>query len=112
MSLNGPQWGKRGGGNEGPPDLDEMWRNFNRKLNSLFSRRGGGPDSGEPPNMKQVGGGAGPVFGGGLVARLADGFLFLVESYGGRGRGFRKVFGGTQPRQALVRRASFPSKWY
>ncbi|TMH86688.1 MAG: hypothetical protein E6H45_05370, partial [Betaproteobacteria bacterium] len=32
MSLNDPQWGKRGGGNEGPPDLDEMWRRFNQKL--------------------------------------------------------------------------------
>ena len=39
MSLNDPQWGKRGSGNEGPPDLDEMWRSFNQKLNSLFGRR-------------------------------------------------------------------------
>ena len=42
MSLNDPQWGKRGGGKEGPPDLDEMWRNFNQKLNGLFGRRRGG----------------------------------------------------------------------
>src|SRR5438445_693744 len=42
MSLNDPQWGKRGGGNEGPPDLDEMWRRFNQKLNGLFGRRRGG----------------------------------------------------------------------
>ncbi|HZQ72015.1 MAG TPA: protease modulator HflK N-terminal domain-containing protein, partial [Burkholderiales bacterium] len=30
--------GSRGGpgGNQGPPDLDELWRNFNRKLNELF----------------------------------------------------------------------------
>ncbi|HBJ85197.1 MAG TPA: hypothetical protein DDZ88_15255, partial [Verrucomicrobiales bacterium] len=27
MSLNDPQWGRRpGGGNQGPPDLDEIWR--------------------------------------------------------------------------------------
>jgi len=60
MSLNDPNWGRGsrgpqgpGGGNQGPPDLDELWRNFNRKLNELFGRRrrhggdeppgGGGP---------------------------------------------------------------------
>ena len=44
MSLNDPQWGKRGGGgnNAGPPDLDEIWRNVNRRLSDLFGRRGGG----------------------------------------------------------------------
>ena len=37
MSLNDPQWGKKGGGsNQGPPDLDELWRNFNQKLNGMF----------------------------------------------------------------------------
>src|SRR5258706_277918 len=69
MSLNDPQWGKRGGGNEGPPDLDEMWRNFNQKLNSLFGRRrGGGGDSGEPPSARQLGGGAGLIALAVLVA--------------------------------------------
>jgi modulator of FtsH protease HflK len=40
MSLNDPQWGKRGGGgnNAGPPDLDEIWRNVNRRLSDLFGR--------------------------------------------------------------------------
>jgi membrane protease subunit HflK len=66
MSLNDPQWGRGGGsrdgsrnadgrdGNrdndrrpqrpqgDGPPDLDELWRDFNRRLNSLFGRKGGG----------------------------------------------------------------------
>ena len=40
MSLNDPQWGKRGNSG-GPPDLDEIWRNFNRKMNELFGRSGG-----------------------------------------------------------------------
>ncbi len=51
MSLNDPQWGKRGGGSGGgPPDLDEIWRNINRRINAVFSRRGGGdePPPGEP----------------------------------------------------------------
>ena len=30
MSLNDPNWGRRpGGGNQGPPDLEELWRNLN-----------------------------------------------------------------------------------
>ncbi|HET7200201.1 MAG TPA: FtsH protease activity modulator HflK [Burkholderiales bacterium] len=85
MSLNDPQWGKRGGGNEGPPDLDEMWRNFNRKLNSLFGRRrgGGGAEPGEPPNMRQLGGGAGLILLVVLVAWLASGFYIVVEGQRG-----------------------------
>ena len=55
MSLNDPNWGRGaprgpqgpGGGNQGPPDLDELWRNFNRKLNELFGRKRGGGD--QPP---------------------------------------------------------------
>jgi modulator of FtsH protease HflK len=84
MSLNDPQWGKRGGGNGGPPDLDEMWRNFNRKLSALFgARRGGGSDSGEPPNMRQLGGGATLLILVLLVAWLASGFYIVVEGQRG-----------------------------
>jgi len=84
MSLNDPQWGKRGGGNEGPPDLDEMWRNFNQKLNSLFGRRrGGAPDQGEPPSVKQLGGGAGLIILVALVVWLASGFYIVVEGQRG-----------------------------
>jgi len=80
MSLNDPQWGKRGGGNAGPPDLDEMWRNFNQKLNGLFGGfRGGGSNSGEPPSFRQIGGGAGLVALVVLLAWLASGFYIVVE---------------------------------
>jgi len=51
MSLNDPQWGKRpGSGNQGPPDLDEVWRNFQKKFGGLFGKRGSPPggDSGTP----------------------------------------------------------------
>lgn len=27
--------------NDGPPDLDELWRDFNKKLTGLFGGRGG-----------------------------------------------------------------------
>ncbi len=44
--------------NDGPPDLDELWRDFNRKLSGLFGSKGGG--SGRPD-----GGGERPGGGGG-----------------------------------------------
>ena len=58
MSLNDPQWGRKGGsggGENGPPDLDEMWRNLNQRLGSLFGRKGG-DGSGPPRGPRQFGG--------------------------------------------------------
>jgi membrane protease subunit HflK len=83
MSLNDPQWGRRpGGGNQGPPDLEELWRNINRKLEGLFGRRGGGGD--RPPS-----GGARSLGGVGLlgvivlVVWLASGFYIVPEGQRG-----------------------------
>ncbi|MBU1215032.1 MAG: FtsH protease activity modulator HflK [Gammaproteobacteria bacterium] len=39
MGLNDPQWGKNNNG--GPPDLEEVVRNLNRKIESIFGGRGG-----------------------------------------------------------------------
>ena len=60
-----PQGGR--GPNAGPPDLDELWRDFNRKLGGLFGgRRGSG--MGQPPggggfqpDMKSTGLGIGVI---------------------------------------------------
>ena len=83
MSLNDPQWGKKGGGG-GPPDLDELWRNFNQKLNGLFGKRGGGDaPSAQPPNMRQIGGGIGLVAALVLVVWLASGFYIIDEKQRG-----------------------------
>ena len=49
MSLNDPQWGKRGNQSGGPPDLDEIWRNVNRRLNDLFGRKREPQDGWEAP---------------------------------------------------------------
>jgi membrane protease subunit HflK len=60
MSLNDPQWGRRGGGgggNQGPPDLDELWRRFNRRLNDMMGNRQQRRDPSEPDGG---GGGGGP----------------------------------------------------
>src|SRR5205085_12268295 len=53
-----------GGRGDGPPDLDELWRDFNRKLSGLFGGKGPRPDSGDggnnfPPDMKSAGIGEG-----------------------------------------------------
>ncbi len=81
MSINDPQWGGRGGGNDndpgnggrrpnqGPPDLEEIWRDFNRRLNGMLGKNNGRGDrdgnqggGGMPPvdlNPRAVGGGIG-----------------------------------------------------
>ena len=93
MSLNDPNWGRgsrgpQGGGNQGPPDLDELWRNFNRKLNELLgrrSRRGGGADEppGGGPSAKAYGGGAGVLIALIVAVWLASGFYIVVEGQRG-----------------------------
>jgi membrane protease subunit HflK len=86
MSLNDPQWGKKGGGsNQGPPDLEELWRNFNQKLNGMFGKRGGGDGaSGKPPpSMRQIGGGLGMLAALVLVVWLASGFYTVDEKQRG-----------------------------
>ncbi|MEX1073696.1 MAG: FtsH protease activity modulator HflK [Burkholderiales bacterium] len=84
MSLNDPNWGRgsRGpGGNQGPPDLDELWRSFNRKLNDLFGgRRGGGGDMPPAaPSGRMLGGGAGVLLALVLAIWLASGF-YIVDA--------------------------------
>ncbi len=82
MSLNDPQWGKKGGSN-GPPDLDELWRNFNQKLSGMLGGKGGGGASVRPPNMRQIGGGAGLLAALVLVVWLASGFYTVDEKQRG-----------------------------
>src|SRR5687768_14567480 len=86
MSLNDPNWGRGsrgpqgpGGGNQGPPDLDELWRNFNRRLAELFGRRRGGDEPPRTPSSWQFGGGAGVLLALVLVIWLASGFYIVVE---------------------------------
>ncbi|MFO1364047.1 MAG: FtsH protease activity modulator HflK [Burkholderiales bacterium] len=104
MSLNDPQWGRRGGGggggNQGPPDLDELWRNFNQRLAGIFGRRGGSGGSGggaEPPSLRQLGGGFGLLVGLVVVVWLASGFYIVDESQRGVVLTFGKYAETTRP---------------
>jgi membrane protease subunit HflK len=96
MSLNDPQWGKRP--NQGPPDLDEIWRDFNRKLAGLFGRRGGGGgDDPQGPDMKVFGGGAGLLLGLIVAVWLASGFYIVYEGQRGVVLRFGKFVETTMP---------------
>jgi modulator of FtsH protease HflK len=103
FNLNDPRWGrgsdekqsesnrpdpqkpdKNGGSNSGPPDLDELWRDFNRKLGGLFGGRGrrsgdGGFGGGNfPPDMKSAGVGAALVLLVVFVIWMGTG-IFIVQ---------------------------------
>ncbi len=83
--------GPRRNPTQGPPDLDELWRDFNRKLGGLFGNAknggrgtppGGGNGSGGggfQPDMKSAGIGAGLVAGVALLIWLGTGFFIVQE---------------------------------
>ena len=103
LSLNDPQWGRRpGGGNQGPPDLDEIWRNLNRKLNRLLGGKGGGSgdsggSAGGGPSPAAIGGGAGLLVALVVVVWLASGFYIVNEGQEGVVLRFGKFVETTQP---------------
>ncbi len=76
MSLNDPQWGKRG--RSGPPDLDEIWRNVSRRVSELFGRTTP-PGDGGPPRRSLPIGGAGMLIALVLIVWLASGFYIVDE---------------------------------
>jgi membrane protease subunit HflK len=104
FSINDPRWGRGQGGNdasrrpqdqrnggkdgqEGPPDLDELWRDFNRRINRLFGRKGGG--DGGSPGPANLGNGRGGHLGLGVVVGvlvaiyLASGVYIVQEGQAG-----------------------------
>jgi modulator of FtsH protease HflK len=97
MSLNDHGWGNKpnggnNGGNQGPPDLEELWRDFNRRLSGLFGRkRSGGGDGdeggggGRMPtlNPRQFGGGLGLLVALVAVVWLGSGFYIVDASQRG-----------------------------
>jgi len=82
------------GGRDGPPDLDELWRDFNRKLSGLFGGKGGGSrnngsgdggsnsNGGGPnfqPDMKSAGVGVSLIAGIVALIWLGSGFFIVQE---------------------------------
>jgi membrane protease subunit HflK len=98
MSLNDPNWGRRpGGGNQGPPDLEELWRNLNRKLEGLFGRRGGDGNAGGGRSPRRMGGGLGLLAALVVVVWLASGFYIVPEGQRGVVLRFGKLVETTMP---------------
>ncbi|EYS97266.1 membrane protein [Cupriavidus sp. SK-4] len=103
FSLNDPRWGRNGQDDDkkdgrddnrqqnqrpqqdgGPPDLDELWRDFNRRLSGLLGRKdnGGGGNQGfggpRTPG-KGSGVGAGVIVAAVVGIWLASGFFMVQE---------------------------------
>lgn len=112
FNLNDPRWGRGDDAGEGagrpeadrpasstppqgnrgrdqnsagqPPDLDELWRDLNRKLGGLFGGRNGGGrgptgGGGFQPDMKNAGVGVGLIAAVALLIWLATGFFIVQE---------------------------------
>jgi membrane protease subunit HflK len=82
--------GQKPGPNQGPPDLDELWRDFNRKLGGLFGGvknagrggmggAGGGNGGGFQPDMKSAGIGVGLIAAVVVLIWLGTGFFIVQE---------------------------------
>ena len=98
MSLNDPQWGKRGNSG-GPPDLDEIWRNVNRRMGDLLGRRnsGDGGNGGGPPRRGLAIGGVGLLVLLVLLVWFASGFYIVDEGRRGVVTRFGKYTETTLP---------------
>ncbi len=103
FNLNDPRWGKDDGtngqqsnnnqdpnrrpGSGGPPDLDELWRDFNRKLNGLFGKKRGSGNGGSTPpqrpdlypSAKGMGVGVIILVVIGVLGWLSSGFFIVQE---------------------------------
>lgn len=73
--------GARPGNTQGPPDLDELWRDFNRKLSGLFGggRGGRGDGGGKQPDMKGAGFGIGLILAIVALIWMGTGFFIVQE---------------------------------
>ncbi|MBK9523097.1 MAG: FtsH protease activity modulator HflK [Rhodocyclaceae bacterium] len=93
MAMNDNGWGNNPGGgnkggNQGPPDLEEIWRDFNRRLTGMFGNKRGGGTGGNGGGMptispRQFGGGLGVVLGLILLLWSASGFYIVDASQRG-----------------------------
>ena len=82
-----PRQPARGSQQAGPPDLDELWRDFNRKLGQMFGQRGGpqgpggggsaGGPGGVPSFLKNLG--LGVILAAALVVWMGTGFFIVQE---------------------------------
>lgn len=96
LSLNDPRWGNRKDDGkqaqegkkpgEGPPDLDQLWRDFNVRLNAFFGQKNrpdGGGGGNLRPDMKGAGITVGVVASIAALIWLASGAFIVQEGQTG-----------------------------
>ncbi len=113
FSLNDPRWGRgskddqgegsrQNGGrpNDGPPDLDQLWRDFNQRLNRMLGGRGGRGDGGSgggPGDSRSASIGAGVIGAVIFFLWLVSGFFIVQEGQTGIVLTFGKYSHEAQP---------------
>ena len=89
-----PAWAQRN--NEGPPDLDEVFRDLNQKINNLFGKGGGKgntpPSTNEPINLPIL-----PIIVVILLIWLATGFYIVDQGSLGVKQRFGAYVESTEP---------------
>ncbi|MDR0233926.1 MAG: FtsH protease activity modulator HflK [Zoogloeaceae bacterium] len=99
---------RHSGGPEGPPDLEEIWRDLNRQLGGLFGEKknrrpppgnhgGGGDDDLPPLNVQALKRGGVIFIALLLLVWLASGFYIVDASQRGIVLRFGKLVGETEP---------------
>jgi membrane protease subunit HflK len=72
---------------DGPPDLEQLWRDFNQRLNRLFAPKGDGGGSGGGggfnPDMRGAGIGAGLIIVLAIFLWVVSGFFIVQEGQTG-----------------------------
>jgi membrane protease subunit HflK len=113
FSLNDPRWGRgpqdedgkeprqTGRPNDGPPDLDQLWREFNQRINRLLRGKGGGGAGGGSSNdgddARNAGISAGVAGAVILFLWLVSGFFIVQEGQTGIVLTFGKYSHSAQP---------------
>lgn len=85
MGLNDPQWGKNKG-DSGPPDLDDVLRSVNKKINNIFGQRKNARGDENPHDRgpkQQSGGNIALILGLLVIVWLASGFYIVDEGHRG-----------------------------
>jgi membrane protease subunit HflK len=100
---------RRPGGGEGPPDLDELWRDFNQRLSRLFGSGSGGGSGGggsAPQDSRQAGIGVLVVLAAIFFIWMCTGFYTVQEGQVGVVSTFGRYDSTTPP--GLRWRAPWP----
>ncbi len=99
MGLNDPQWGKKNNG--GPPDIEAVLRDINKKISALFGNKGGGTggtgDTGGGGNSNKFNASIGLIAMVVVLIWIASGFYIVDASQRGVVLRFGRFVETTQP---------------